>query len=66
MPRLPISLDNPWLNILTAPFVADTAPQGLHAPMGQLVSARQYPTAAFRDVMAPNADTLYSSAFLDV
>src|SRR5208337_5148839 len=42
------------------------APVGLHAPMGQFASAREYPTAAFRDVTAPNADTLYSSAFLDL
>src|SRR5271155_474990 len=42
------------------------APVGLHAPMGQLASAREYPTAAFKDVTAPNADTLYSSAFLDL
>ena len=43
-----------------------TALQGLHAPMGQFASARTYPTAAFRDVTAPNADTLYSSAWLDL
>jgi hypothetical protein len=43
-----------------------TALQGLHAPMGQSASARTYPTAAFRDVTAPNADTLYSSAWLDL
>jgi hypothetical protein len=42
------------------------APVGFHAPMGQFASAREYPTAAFKDVTAPNADTLYSSAFLDV
>src|ERR1700689_3202511 len=42
------------------------APVGLHAPMGQFASAREYPTAAFKDVTAPNADTLYSSAFLDL
>jgi len=41
-------------------------PVGLHAPMGQFASAREYPTAAFKDVTAPNADTLYSSAFLDL
>src|SRR5262245_25147283 len=35
-------------------------------PMGQLVDVRQYPTAADRDVTAPNADTLYSVAWLDV
>lgn len=34
--------------------------------MGQLIRMRQYPTAAFRDVTAPNADTLYTTAFIDV
>ena len=34
--------------------------------MGQFASARTYPTAAFRDVTAPNADTPYSSAWLDL
>lgn len=42
------------------------APVGLRAPMGQFASAREYPSAAFRDVTAPNADTLYSSSFLDL
>lgn len=42
------------------------APIGLRTPMGRFVSAREYPTAAFKDVTAPNADTLYSSAFLDL
>jgi hypothetical protein len=41
-------------------------PDGLHAPMGQFANARKYPDATFKDVTAPNADTLYSSAFLDV
>ncbi len=41
-------------------------PQGTHAPMGQLIKLREYPTAAFHDVTAPNADTLYTTAFLDV
>ena len=27
---------------------------------------REYPTAAFRDVTAPNADTLYTNGFVDV
>jgi hypothetical protein len=40
--------------------------EGLHAPMGQFASAREYPSAAFKDVTAPNADTLYSSAWLDL
>jgi hypothetical protein len=41
-------------------------PEGSKAPMGQLVRLRTYPTAAFRDVTAPNADTLYTSAWIDV
>ena len=34
--------------------------------MGQIIKLRQYPDAAFRDVTAPNADTLYTTAFFDV
>ena len=41
-------------------------PEGTRAPMGQLVRMREYPPAAFRDVTAPNADTLYTVAWLDV
>jgi hypothetical protein len=41
-------------------------PEGTHAPMGQLIKLRQYPDASFRDVTAPNADTLYTTAFFDV
>ena len=44
-----------------------TEPDGLfRAPMGQFANLRNYPTAAFKSVTAPNADTLYSSAWLDV
>ena len=39
---------------------------GTHGPMGQLIRLREYPTAAFKDVTAPNADTLYTTCFLDV
>ncbi|MFO1152472.1 MAG: DUF1254 domain-containing protein [Rhodospirillales bacterium] len=42
------------------------APVGTRAPMGQLIKLREYPTSAFRDVTAPNADTLYTTAFFDV
>src|SRR5262245_6862286 len=41
-------------------------PQGLRGPMGQFASAGEYPTTAVKDVCAPNADTLYSSAWLDL
>ncbi len=42
------------------------APAGSRAPMGQIIKLRQYPDASYRDVTAPNADTLYTSAFFDV
>jgi len=41
-------------------------PAGTRAPMGQLIKLREYPNASFRDVTAPNADTLYTTAFFDV
>ncbi|SED82791.1 DUF1254 domain-containing protein [Bradyrhizobium erythrophlei] len=44
--------------------VAD--PIGTRGPMGQIIKLRQYPDASFRDVTAPNADTLYTTAFFDV
>jgi hypothetical protein len=33
---------------------------------GSSPTLREYPSAAYRDVTAPNADTLYSNAFVDV
>jgi hypothetical protein len=41
-------------------------PVGTRAPMGQLIRMREYPNASFRDVTAPNADTLYTTTFIDV
>jgi hypothetical protein len=43
-----------------------TAPEGSRGPMGTIIKLRQYPDASFRDVTAPNADTLYTTAFFDV
>ena len=40
--------------------------EGTRGPMGQMIKLRQYPDASFRDVTAPNADTLYTTAFIDV
>lgn len=40
--------------------------EGTHGPMGQIIKLREYPSAAFRDITAPNADTLYTTAFIDV
>ncbi len=40
--------------------------EGARGPMGQIISLRQYPDASYRDVTAPNADTLYSTGFFYV
>jgi len=40
--------------------------EGTRGPMGQIISLRQYPDASYRDVTAPNADTLYSTGFFYV
>jgi hypothetical protein len=42
------------------------APEGFHAPSGQFAHMRQYPDASFTGVTTPNADTLYSFAWLDL
>src|SRR6201997_849699 len=42
------------------------SPVGTRAPMGHIIKLREYPNASFRDVTAPNADTLYTTAFFDV
>jgi hypothetical protein len=41
-------------------------PGTTRAPMGQFRRARRYPNASYRDTTAPNADTLYMTAWLDV
>jgi hypothetical protein len=41
-------------------------PEGKAAPMGQFARLRAYPTPADKEVTAPNADTLYTLAWLDV
>lgn len=43
-----------------------TEAEGSHAPMGQFANMQKYPNASFKDVTAPNADTLYSTAWLDL
>jgi hypothetical protein len=40
--------------------------EGMHAPMGQFANAPRYPPGDYRGVSAPNADTLYSLAWLDL
>jgi hypothetical protein len=40
--------------------------EGFNAPTGQFVNVPRYPPADYRGVSAPNADTLYSVAWLDL
>jgi hypothetical protein len=40
--------------------------EGLHGPMNQFINVKRYPPADYRGVSAPNADTLYSLAWLDL
>ena len=42
------------------------AAEDKRAPMGQFMRARTYPDASYRDVTAPNADTLYTTAWVDL
>jgi hypothetical protein len=41
-------------------------PVGMRSPMGQFAHARQFPPVNYRDVPGANADTLYSTAWLDL
>jgi hypothetical protein len=49
-------------------FINTTAPSPatFQAPLNQFVSLPKYPPADYKGVTAPNADTLYSGAFIDV
>jgi hypothetical protein len=49
-------------------FTNTVAPNAetFQAPLNQMVSIPRYPAADYKGVTAPNADTLYSAAFLDV
>src|SRR5579872_3509556 len=40
--------------------------EGMHAPLNQFGNVKRYPPADYRGVSAPNADTLYSMAWLDL
>jgi hypothetical protein len=42
------------------------APDAAHAPVGQLLKLRTYPAVDNHAVTAPNADTLYTMAWLDL
>ena len=46
--------------------VSKADPEKLSAPMNQFANVPRYPPADYRGVSAPNADTLYSLAWLDL
>ena len=47
-------------------FTNVAEPDGKSAPMGYFVNVPKYPPASDKRVTAPNADTLYSTAWIDV
>jgi hypothetical protein len=52
---------------MTRKFMTNYATvQGSRGPMGQIIKMRNYPAVDDHAVTAPNADTLYTTAWLDV
>jgi hypothetical protein len=47
-------------------FTNVSVPDAAHAPMGQILKLRTYPAVDNHAVTAPNADTLYTMAWIDV
>ena len=58
----PLVLMDATRRVMTAVPRAD----GRKAPVNQFVHAREFPDHTFADVVSPNADTLYSFAWLDL
>jgi hypothetical protein len=54
------------MDITKALSTAVAAPQGLKAPINQFAHLKAFPDASFTTVVSPNADTLYSVAWLDL
>ena len=47
-------------------FTNVASPDATHAPMGQILRIRTYPPVDMHTVTAPNADTLYTTTWVDV
>lgn len=43
-----------------------SGPEGMHSPQGEFLNIKRYPPGDYRGISAPNADTLYSLAWLDL
>lgn len=62
----PLMMMNTTKNVTTNVAKPTTADAKFEAPVNQFVNVGAFPDANFKDVVRPNADTLYSSAFLDL
>ena len=54
------------MDVTRALSTAVAKPEAARAPINQFVHMRAFPDASFTDVVSPNADTLYSAAWLDL
>jgi len=54
------------MDVTRAKMTNVPSPSGNEAPINQFASVRAFPDATFVDVVSPNADTLYSIAWLDL
>jgi len=59
---LPLVLVNATMEAMTN----TVAPSNTRAPINQLIHAKGLATAASKDIVTPNVDTVYSQAFLDL
>jgi hypothetical protein len=54
------------MDVTRAVTTTTPRPEGAKAPVNQFVHLRKFPDHTFTDVVSPNADTLYSSVWLDL
>ena len=54
------------MDVTKAVSTAVPKSEGTKAPINQFAHVRAFPDATYTDIVSPNADTLYSLAWLDV
>ncbi len=54
------------MDVTKAVSTAVPKPEGTKAPINQFAHVRAFPDATYTDIVSPNADTLYSLAWLDL